>query len=395
MQPLTMPQQTAAPRTTSSHTWEERAASPRPVRVCFLIDELATAGTETQLLALIRHLDRRRVRPYLVLLRGDNPVSQALEPDHCPILRLGAGALRHPATFARAWRFMRFLRRERIDVLQVYFPDSTYFGLPAAWLAGVRHRVRTRNNLGHWLTPLHRGLGRMFNALATQTIANCAAARQALLEAERPRPESVLVLHNGVDLSRFRDMPSLAARPASAEKRVGVVANLRSVKGLDVFVRAAAQVRTRHPQVMFEVAGEGELRAALEQQAAAEGLAERFTILGSVADVPGFLGRLDVAVLCSHAEGMSNALLEYMAAGRAIVATAVGAATELIEDGVHGLLVPPGDTGRLAEAMGRLLDDPNLAQRLGDAARRRTLQRHSREAMVRRFEDFYEGLIHA
>src|SRR6185437_4605932 len=272
--------------------------------------------------------------------------------------------------------------------LQVYFPDSTYFGLPAAWLAGVRHRVRTRNNLGHWLTPLHRGLGRMFNALATQTIANCAAARQALLEAERPRPESVLVLHNGVDLSRFRDMPSLAARPASAEKRVGVVANLRSVKGLDVFVRAAAQVRTRHPQVMFEVAGEGELRAALEQQAAAEGLAERFTILGSVADVPGFLGRLDVAVLCSHAEGMSNALLEYMAAGRAIVTTAVGAATELIEDGVHGLLVPPGDAGRLAEAMRRLLDNPNLAQRLGEAARRRTLERFSREAMVRRFEDF-------
>src|SRR4051794_23165864 len=107
MQPLTMQQPNVAPRRDQPRRLGERAtdAALQPVRVCFLIDELATAGTETQLLALIRHLDRRRVRPYLCLLRGDNPMSQALEPDDCPILRLNVGALRHPATLARAWRF--------------------------------------------------------------------------------------------------------------------------------------------------------------------------------------------------------------------------------------------------------------------------------------------------
>src|SRR5579872_6415149 len=92
-----------------------RAAAPRPVRVCFLIDELATAGTETQLLALVRHLDRARVLPYLCLLRGEAPASRALEPDDCPVLRLGIGSLRHPRTLLSAVRFARFLRRERID----------------------------------------------------------------------------------------------------------------------------------------------------------------------------------------------------------------------------------------------------------------------------------------
>src|SRR5579884_2857105 len=154
------------------HRW---SASQRPVRVCFVIDELAPAGTEIQLLALIRHLDRRRVWPYLCLLRGDNAVSQALEPDDCPILRLDVGSLRHPRTLLRAWRFLRFLRRERIDVVQAYFADSSYFGIPAAWLAGVPHRIRTRNNVGHWLTPLHRRLGRLLNVLTTRTVANCAA----------------------------------------------------------------------------------------------------------------------------------------------------------------------------------------------------------------------------
>src|SRR5438128_9933605 len=88
-----------------------------PVRVCFLIDELAAAGTETQLLALIRHLDRRRVEPVLCLLRGGSASSQALEPDGCPVHRLGVGALRAPSTLLKAWRFARFLRTARVDVL--------------------------------------------------------------------------------------------------------------------------------------------------------------------------------------------------------------------------------------------------------------------------------------
>ena len=395
MQPLTLPHARVARNGGDPRIWGKPPQDDfaHPVRVCFLIDELAAAGTETQLLALIRHLDRRRVRPYLCLLRGDNPVSQALEPDDCPILRLGVGSLCRPATLARAWRFVCFLRRERIDVLQVYFPDSSYFGMPAAWLAGVKHRVRTRNNLGHWLTPLHRRLGRALNAFTTLTIANCEAARQALLAAEQPRPETVLVLENGVDLERFAGIPPLSARSATDEPRVGVVANLRPVKGLDVFVRAAESVHARHPRAVFTVAGEGELRADLEAQAAVAGLAGHFTLPGGLSDVPAFLAGLDVAVLCSHAEGMSNALLEYMAAGRAIVATAVGAATELIEDGVHGLLVPPGDAARLGDAIARLLADRGLAQRLGEATRRRALEHYSRAAMVRRFEDFYLSLV--
>src|SRR5207248_2667044 len=180
----------------------EGGMTGRPVRVCFLIDEQAAAGTETQLLALVRRLDRARVRPYLCLLRGGGPRSRALEPDDCPVLRLGVGALRSPAALLRAWRLARFLRRECIDVLQVYFPDSTYFGVPVGWLAGVPAIVRTRNNVGHWLTPLHRWLGRFLNRFTTATVANCEAARRALIEAEGPRPERVVVLENGVDLGR-------------------------------------------------------------------------------------------------------------------------------------------------------------------------------------------------
>jgi glycosyltransferase involved in cell wall biosynthesis len=357
------------------------------VRVCFLIDELNTAGTETQLLALIRHLDRGRVRPYLCLLRGDAPHSRALEPDGCPVLRLGVGSLCRPATLTKARRLAQFLRRERIDVLQLYFPDSTYFGVLVGRLARVPFVVRTRNNLGYWLTPLHRRLGRLCRRFTDVTVANCEPCRQAVLSDEGAPPESVVVLENGVDLDRFRALP-----PRPGPVRVGAVANLRPVKGLDVFVRAAATVAASRRDVSFEIAGEGESRLELERLARELGLGRRLSLPGVVGDVPGFLGGLDVAVLCSRSEGMSNALLEYMAAGRAIVATRVGANDRLIEDGVHGLLVPPGDAAALAAAVARLVDDPALRARLAAAARRRAEQRYSRRAMVRRFEQFYEDL---
>src|SRR5262249_12459235 len=155
-------------------------------------------------------------------------------------------------------------------------------------------------------------------------------------------------------------------------------------------VRAAAELRRSHSHVQFEVAGNGEQRPELEALRARLGMGESFRLLGSVSDIPVFLARQDIAVLCSHSEGMSNGLLEYMAAGRAIVATDVGANARLIADGIHGLIVPAKDPAALVAALKRLIECPMEARKMAAAARRRVEIEYSREAMVRRFEDFYE-----
>jgi glycosyltransferase involved in cell wall biosynthesis len=382
-------------RTDPSHVTEvgvaRRFSAPRrPLRVCYMIDELTTAGTETQLLALIRSLDRRRVTPYLCLLRGQDERSRKLEPRECPVLRLGVRSLARPRGLITAWRLVRFLREQQIEVMQVYFPDSTYLGIAGAWLARVPRIVRTRNNLGYWMTPWHRRLGRMCNWFTDVLVANCEASRQAVLRDEKLPAERVLVLENGVDLDRF---PLTKRKTERRPRRVGVVANLRPVKGLDTFVRAGSLLAASHSDVTFHVAGEGPLRSELGRLAAECGLKDRFTFAGVTDDVPRFLADLDIAVLPSRSEGMSNALLEYMAGGKAIVATAVGGNVQLIANEIHGLLVAPDDSGQLAAAMNRLLDNGALADRLGRAARLRVEESYSREAMVRRFEDFYERLI--
>jgi glycosyltransferase involved in cell wall biosynthesis len=176
-------------------------------------------------------------------------------------------------------------------------------------------------------------------------------------------------------------------------RRIGITANLRPVKDIDVFIRAAGELAEVYPHASFHIAGEGELRPSLEKLVADLNLTGRVFLPGTIKDVPGFLRALDIAVLCSRSEGMSNAVLEYMAAGKAIVATAVGGNVQLLEHERSGLLVPAGNPHRLAEAMRRLLDDPVLAIRLAQAARQRVEERYSREAMVRRFEDFYENLL--
>jgi glycosyltransferase involved in cell wall biosynthesis len=135
------------------------------------------------------------------------------------------------------------------------------------------------------------------------------------------------------------------------------------------------------------------MRTQLESLVERLGLVGRVVLEGPVADVPGFLAGLEVAVLCSRSEGLSNAVLEYMAAGRAIVATAVGGTGGLIDDGVHGLLVPPNHPSALAEAVRRLLADPVLAARLGAAARQRARERYDATVRARRFEDLFIRLV--
>lgn len=368
----------------------EAAPATAPVRVSFVIDRLSRAGTETQLLALIKHLDRRRVEPSLVLLDGEDDLSRALEPADCPVVRLGVRKLLSVGAARAAARLRQFWRETRPDVVQTYFLDSAYFGVPVARACGVPHVLRVRNNLGYWQTPKHRLFGRAVRPFVDRTLTNTDAGKQTLIEQDGLPVDRVTVLANGVDTARFNRF----MLPDTSKKRVrvGCVANLRAVKNVDGLMRAAKVACERFPQLVFEVAGEGDQRAELERLHAALGLGDRFNLRGSVADVAGFLRTVDIAVLPSHSEGMSNALLEKMSAGRAVVATDVGANAEVVEHGRSGLIVPPGDGAALVDGIGQYLANPLKAAAFGAAARKRVEAHYSRAAMTRRFEDFYEGL---
>jgi L-malate glycosyltransferase len=352
----------------------------RPVRVSFVIDNLSRAGTESQLLALIRCLDRDAVEPSLILLDGENDVSRSLEPD-CPVLRLGVRKLVGFRAAEAAVRLRRFWKSHRPDIAQIYFLDSAYFTVPVAKFCGIPRIVRVRNNLGYWLTRKHRLLNRLLRPWVDVTLTNSEAGRDRLI-AEGLRPGRITVIENGVDLADGGGKTG-----GATETVVGCVANLRPVKNIPGLLRAAKIVLDRFPNVRFEVAGDGEQRAELESLKEALGLGERFLFRGAVADVPAFLRTISIAVLPSFSEGMSNAILEYMAAEKAVVATEVGANRIVLGD--TGVLVQPDNECALAAAISDLIADPARTRALGEAARNRVEQRYGRRAMCRRFEAFY------
>lgn len=372
-------------------TFAALAPAAAPVRVCFMIDRLSRAGTESQLLALVRELDRTRVEPTLVLLDGDDDLSRALEPADCPVIRLGVRKLVSGRAVSAARRLRAFWREHRPDVLQTYFLDAAYFGAPLAKACGVKKVLRVRNNLGYWLTRKHRVMSRMVRPFVDATLTNTAAGKRSLVQSDGTSPDRVAVLENGVDTARFKRF----MLPDTSKKRVrvGCVANLRAVKNIDGLMGAAKAALVKFPQLTFEVAGDGEQRAELERLHTELDLGDRFVLRGSVPDVAGFLRGVDIAVLPSHSEGMSNALLEYMAAGRAVVATDVGANAAVLDGGRCGLVVPANDPAALVNALGELLANPLRAAGYGAAARRRVEAEYSRAAMTKRFEAYYEGLV--
>ncbi len=371
------------------------ATDSGPIRVSFMIDDLSRAGTESQLLALIDNLPRELVEPRLVLLNGLGEESQQLEPENCPVIRLGIRKLAAPAAFGAAKRLLRFWREFPTDILQCYFMDSAYFGLPLARLSGIPTRVRVRNNLGYTQTRKHRWLSRTIAPFVTEWLSNTEQGKQAIAELDGVEPSIIHVIENGVDLERFPfdvTLERLKVLNTTKPLVLGCVANLRTVKNLDGLIRAVRLLRDRHHPVSLRIAGEGDCRAELEHLRAELDLQQAVELCGPINNVPQFLRGVDVAVLPSHSEGMSNALLEYMAAGRAIVATPIGASTQLIQHRMNGLLSENTSPAALAEAIELYCKQPNLRLAYGCAARHTVEQNHSRAAMVQRFLSYYQRL---
>ena len=378
---------------------EPAARRNKPIRIAFLIDRIdyEFGGTERQLVLLLRHLDRERFEPTLCCLQ-DSPWLH----DHrelCATYVLGFRSFFRPGDWVRIARFAGFLRRSGIDILQTHFRDGNIVGTIAGRLAGTHCIVATRRNLGYWHSRRELAVVRWLNPWVTHFIANARAIQDYVCDVERVPPGRVTVIYNGLELAQFA-RPALAER-ASCKERLGIdpsaplvvsVANLRPVKGVDVFVRAAAWVAAREPRARFVAVGDGPDRDALTALAAELGIGERIAFLGQRRDVAEILAAADVGVLSSHSEGLSNALIEYMAAGLPAVCTDVGGNRELVTHGQNGRLVPPADPQAMGMAILELLRDPQAAARMGEVARRRMEAMFGVQRYVDETQAYYERI---
>jgi glycosyltransferase involved in cell wall biosynthesis len=374
-----------------------------PIRILFVIGTLDVGGAETQLVELITRLDRGRFDPVLCCLATTGPLIQRLLSAGVRVHILGFRGFRNggswlgmlPHVVSTLWRFFRIMRSERPSIVHGVLFWAYVLGAFAGRAAGVPVVIASRRSLGLFKAdkPHYLWLERRANRLTDLFIANSEAVRRDTLQRERIDPARVLVVHNGVDFSRFgqRTAPSdstdLGTRP-----RVIVVSNLIHYKGHEFFLRAWARVVERFPEATALLVGEGVMRSSLDSMARELGIAASVKFLGRRTDVANLLAAADLYVHPSLQEGYSNAVLEAMAMARPVVATSVGGNTEAIADGETGLLVPPGDPSALTIAMLRLLEDPPYARELGRRAAVVVRERLDIGSVVHAYEDIYSRL---
>lgn len=366
---------------------------PQPARVCLMIGQLGLGGTEKQVVLLARGLRDRGIDTLVLTMFDSGPREQALRDGGVRICHLrfsrvdpGLGVARNVAAFAR---LVRLLRRERPDVLHAFLLHSYLTAAPAARLARVPVLVAGRRSMGDFKQD--RRMVLRLERLATRgtdlLIANAHAVADDTRERERVPAEKISVVYNGLPDDAFTNPP-----PTSIETEYPVllcVANLKAYKGHQYLLEAAGRLRAGGRPCTLVLAGDGGERPALERQARQLRLDVRF--LGACTEVGPLFTRADIIVLPSLHEGMSNAVMEAMAAGRPVVATAVGGTPELLRG--RGILVPPGDPVALASAIDALLADPGRRASLGAVGRQWSRDHLGADSMVDEHVRIYSDLL--
>jgi glycosyltransferase involved in cell wall biosynthesis len=368
-----------------------------------LFDSFRQGGTEWQTVQLTRLLhESGKHRLFLASLNDEGPLRAEVEKlgfHDIPSFPLQNFYNLNAAK--QLSRLASFLRKNKIDLVHAHDFYTNIFGVAASRLAGVRACIASRRETEGLRSPSKRWVERRaFNAAAA-VVANAEAIRGQLIAEGLPAPK-VVTIHNGLNVAHVT--PRINAQRAdllqsfnlpNGRRFVTIVANMRHVmKDQESFLRAAQLTRTALPDTSFILAGEGEQMPRLQQFAAELGLSDSAFFIGRCNRIGDLLAVSDVCVLSSRGvEGFSNSILEYMAAGRPVVATDVGGAREAVVNDETGYVVKPQDFQAMAEHLISLLRDPQKALAMGAQGRRRVVEQFSCEAQLKRVEELYAKLL--
>jgi L-malate glycosyltransferase len=355
--------------------------------VFLMIDSLQTGGSERQFVALSHSLDRSQFRVALGCIQAIGPLLEGLELDEFPL----GGNLYGFRSWKTRMDLGRHMRRNSTCVAHAFDFYSNLTLAPAARLARIPVVIGSQRQLGDLLTPAQSRAQLMIFRWCDAVVCNSQAAAKRLIESGLPQSRT-RVIWNGLAPELFKAaMPALPPRPGWL--RVGMIARMNErVKNHSLLLRAAARLQATNPQVEFVLVGDGRLRPELEKEAASLGLCDHVKFLGDRRDIPAVLASLDLSVLSSDSESLSNAVIESMAAGVSVVATSVGANPELLAD-KRGMLVPAGDDAALAAALAKLLQDPSLRAQMGQNCRTFAQENFTLDKMRRSHEQLYLELL--
>lgn len=375
----------------------DSSSPPLPIHLFLVTNTLEQGGAEEMLIRLARQLDRRRIEPAVVCLKGPGPLARELEHSLIPCY---SHNLSHKFDLSVIPRLARLLRGHRPACIMAVGSggDRMFWSTLAAQWARCPAIV-----WAHLLPvpgqPEFEWMNRRLYRWVDRFVAVGRRHAEAMAEFAGIPPGRVSVIRNGIDPAEFdqvghRDEARRMLGLGTGQTAIGLIANLKPVKRPDLFVEAAARVHRLRPAARFFMIGDGSSRPQVELLIRQRQL-DRGTmiLLGLRQDVPALMQALDIVCLTSERECLSVAMLEAMAAGKPFVAPRVGSLDEALIDGETGRFFEPATPDRLAEVLVGLIDEPAERERLGEAARAKVRAEFTTEQMARGFEELIVGLF--
>ncbi len=359
-----------------------------PIRLFLMVNTFETGGSERQFSVFAQNLIPPQFETHLGCVSRRGPLAHNF-PD-APEFPLG-GSLFGWRSLRTRLHLSRYLRQHRVQVAHAFDFYANLTLIPAARLARVPVVIGSHRQLGDLMTPAQFRAQAVAFRWCDAVVCNSEAAANRLIAAGLS-PHKIAVIGNALPAEAFTAAPAaLPKRPGVA--RAGMVARMNHrYKNHSGFLRIAAQIHERMPNVEFVLVGDGPLRQQLENEAASLGLGASAIFLGDRQDMPAVLASLDVAVLTSDSESLSNVILEAMAAGLPTVAYNVGGNSELLSQ-ERGALITAGNESAFADAVQSVLADSTLRHQLGHDARQFAQENFSLDRVRQRYVELYLALL--
>jgi glycosyltransferase involved in cell wall biosynthesis len=359
-----------------------------PIRLFLMVNSFETGGSERQFTVLARNLTPPRFETHVGCIMRQGPLAHNFP--EAPEFSLGGSLYRWQSLRTR-FNLSRHLRKHRVQVAHAFDFYANLTLIPAAKLARVPVVIGSHRQLGDLLTPAQFRVQAAAFRCCDAVVCNSAAAAERLIGAGLA-PNKIAVIGNALPVEAFAATTAvLPKRPGVV--RVGMVARMNHrYKNHSGFLRIAAEIHARMPNAEFVLAGDGPLRQEFEREAANLGLGSSTVFLGDRQDMPAVLASIDVAVLTSDSESLSNVILEAMAAGLPTIAYDVGGNSELLA-GQRGILIPAGNETSFADAVEKLLADAALREQVGYQAQQFARENFTLDRVRQRYMDLYLELL--
>src|SRR5229473_4967915 len=364
----------------------ERALMRWPVLL--MARALGVGGSERELTEIAKTLDRSRFEPRVGCFRPEGLRALELADAGVPIVHFPVRSFASAGAISGAWQFVRYIRRNKIKLVQTFDYPSTVFAVPLARFFTSAVVVSSQRSHRDLIPPGYRRLVRITDRLVDAVVVNCQYLKRHLENDEHVPMARIKLCYNGVDLDAFhtKDVPRPPELPPGALV-IGVVCALRPEKGLSTLLEGFARVRPSRAGMKLAIVGSGPMLNPLQSEARALGIFEDCVFVPATAQVTTWLRAIDIFVLPSLSEAFSNSLMEAMACGCCAVATNVGGNPELVRNGETGLSFEPGDSEGLSVVLRTLIENEALRQRLAAAGAELISQRFSTRAAADRMAE--------